>query len=123
VILELCYVSEEDRVFGRNPNQVQLSIRLYANTTLLAIKHAEGLIEYLRHGAPSSFSNMSGKGVALIVGTLVVMIFGFAYVKYWAPQKDAGCCAKLDDLHLYRSVDQPTIFRLPNDGDSRLLVT
>jgi len=118
VILELVYASAKDRLFGRSPTEVTLSMRLFANSTQLAINHAEGLIEYLRYDAPSRFSTVAEVCAAFFVSVIVAVLFGFAYKRYAC----GHCCARkadqgdveMDDIHLYQCVDQPAFFRCPN---------
>jgi len=116
VILELVYASAQDRLYGRTPTDVTLSTRLVANTTLLAINHAEGLIEYLRYGSPSRFSGPGQMCTAFFLGAVALVLFGVAYNNYalshcWARPATSTCIPTTDDLHLYHCIDQPTVFR------------
>jgi hypothetical protein len=72
--LQLEYSSEKDRAFGENPTKVELSVRLGANATFLAIRHAEGLLEFLLEEDSSI--------VAVCFVAIVVAIFAFAFARY-----------------------------------------
>jgi SPX domain protein involved in polyphosphate accumulation/uncharacterized membrane protein YidH (DUF202 family) len=81
VNLELRYDSEEDRASGHRPNKVELSVRLGRNATFLALRHGEGLLEYLIHDENSNAISM------MYLAPCALAALVFAVVQYMRSQK------------------------------------